>query len=109
MRSHTSCYNSSTTDLDHSSRVHGDAVVWILGQLIEGHGCALVDGGVLGLEVAHQRGHGTSFTEGCPVAAPHAALADGLSEMPTEPVIGLWRAEQAQQETAGNIYQRSSH
>lgn len=36
-------YNSTGTDLDHSFLVHGDAIVGILGQLVQSHDCALVD------------------------------------------------------------------
>ncbi|TNN72431.1 hypothetical protein EYF80_017357 [Liparis tanakae] len=44
--------------------------------------------------VTHQWGHGPGFTKGRPVAAPHAAVAHGLSQVATEPVISLWRGEQ---------------
>lgn len=80
------------TDLDCSFCVHGDDVVGVPGQLIEGHGRPLMDRFVFGLEVAHERGHGTRITKGRPVAATHGAEADGLGQVAAEPLVGL-RAE----------------
>lgn len=79
----------TSTDLYHSFPVHGDAVVRVLGQLVQSHSCALVNSSVFCLEVAHKRGHSPSITEGCPVAAPHAAVTNGLSQVATEPVVSL--------------------
>lgn len=69
--------------------MHGDAVVGLLGQLVQSHHRALVDGAVLGLEVVHEGGHGPSVAKGRPVAAPHAAAADGLGQVAEESVVGL--------------------
>ena len=94
VRIQKSSYNSSATHLDHSLVIHGDTVVGVFGQLIQGHGCVILDCAVVGFEVVYQGGHDTSFTEGCHVAVPHTAVADGLGEVRTEFVISLWRREQ---------------
>lgn len=78
-----------TTDLDHSFLVHDDAIAGVLGQLVQGHDGAAVDGFVFGAEVADQGGHGARVAEGGPVAAPHAAVADGLGQVAAQPVISL--------------------
>lgn len=78
-----------TTDLDGSSCVHGDTVVGLFGQLVQSHHCVFMDSTVFGLEVVDKRGHSTSVTKGHPVAAPHAAAADGLSQVAEESVVGL--------------------
>lgn len=80
---------STATDLDGSSPVHGDAVAGLFGQLVQSHHRALVDGAVLGLEVVNKRRHGAGVAEGRPVAAPHAAAADGLGQVAEETVVGL--------------------
>lgn len=41
--SQKSSFNHTTTDLDDSSRMHGDQIVGLLGQLVQGHSCALVN------------------------------------------------------------------
>lgn len=92
-RSQRKQHTSATTDLDGSSPVHGDAVVGLLGQLVQSHHRALVDGAVFGLEVVHKGGHGPGVAEGRPVAAPHAAAADGLGQVAEESVVGLLGAE----------------
>lgn len=45
--------HSHTTDLDCSFCMHGDDVIGVPGQLIQSHGCPLVDRFVFGLKVAH--------------------------------------------------------
>lgn len=82
-------HTSTTTDLDGSSPVHGETVVGLLGQLVQSHHRVLVDDAVFGLEVLDKRGHSTSVAEGRPVAAPHAAAADGLSQVAEESVVRL--------------------
>lgn len=69
--------------------MHGDTVVGLFGQLVQSHHRALVHGAVFGLEVVDKRGHSTSVTERRPVAAPHAAAANGLSQVAQESVVGL--------------------
>lgn len=69
--------------------MHGDTVVGLFGQLVQSHHGVLVDSAVFGLEVVDKRGHRTSVTEGRPVAAPHAAAADGLGQVAEESVVGL--------------------
>lgn len=78
--------------------MHGDAVVGLLGQLVQSHHRALVDGAVFGLEVVHKGGHSPSVAKGRPVAAPHAAAADGLGQVAEESVVGLLGAENKTQE-----------
>lgn len=73
--------------------MHRDAVVGVLGQLVQGHHGVLVDGAVFGLEVVHEGGHGPRLAEGRPVAAPHAAVADGLGQVAEESAVGLWGGE----------------
>lgn len=75
--------------LDYSLCVHGDDVVGVPGQLIEGHGCPLMDPFVFGFEVAHERSHGARIAKGCPVAATHGAEADGLGQITAEPLVSL--------------------
>lgn len=43
----------TTTDLDCSFCMHGDDIIGVPGELIQSHGCPLVDCFVFGLEVAH--------------------------------------------------------
>lgn len=75
--------------------MHGDEIVGVLGQLVQSHNRALVNCRVFGLEVAHKGSHGTSITKGRLVVTPHAAVVDGLSQVATEPVVKLWRGEEA--------------
>lgn len=49
---------------------------------------------VFRLEVADKVGNRPSMAEGCPVAAIQAAVFNGLSQVLTEPVVGLWTENQ---------------
>lgn len=82
------------TNLYHSILMHGFAIAGVLGQLEQGLGCGLVDRAVLWLKVAHQVGHSPSRSEGLSVVVPVTAMANGLSQVATEPVIGLCGREQ---------------
>lgn len=79
----------TTTDLDCSFCMHGDDVIGVPGQLIQSHGCPLVDRLVFGLEVAHEGGHSVGMTKGCPVAATHGTEANGLRQVATKPLVSL--------------------
>lgn len=75
--------------LDSSFCVHGDDVVGVPGQLIQGHGRPLMDPFIFGFEVAHKRSHGARIAKGRPVAATHGAEADGLRQISAEPLVSL--------------------
>lgn len=69
--------------------MHGDTVVGLFGQLVKSHDGVLVDAAVFGLEVVDERRHSTGLAERRPVAAPHAAAADGLGQVAEESVVSL--------------------
>lgn len=69
--------------------MHGDDVVGVPRQLIEGHGRPLMDCFIFGFEVAHERGHGARIAKGGPVAATHGAEANGLGQVSAEPLVSL--------------------
>lgn len=77
--------------LDNPVLVHGDAIIGVFGELEQGLGGRPVHRGILGLQVAHQRGHGPRLPERHLVAPPHAAACDGLRQVPPESVIRLPR------------------
>lgn len=83
--------------LDYSFCVHGDDVVGVPGQLIEGHGRPLMDRVVFRFKVAHERCDGARIAKGCPVAATHGAEADGLGQISPQPLVSLQERREQQQ------------
>ena len=58
--------------------MHGDAVVRVLGQLVESTGRGAVDVGVKGREVADQWSHSIGLSKPHPVVTPHATPREGM-------------------------------
>ena len=62
--------------------VHGDAVVGVGGELVQGQGRGAVHGLVVGLEVGDERPHGVQRPELVAVVVPAAAVGDGRPDGP---------------------------
>lgn len=94
MKTQVFSQRGSPTDLDNSFLMHGDDVVGLFGQLVQGHGCVKEEQIVVRLQVLNQRANGSMFTKACPIGAPHAAVADGLGQVAAKSDITLQRGEQ---------------
>ena len=69
--------------------MHGDAIVGLPGELVQGSGGAAVYQDLLAAKVLHQRGYGALLAKGHAVVTPVAAAGDGFGEVATEEVILL--------------------
>ena len=64
------------SDLHDLCLVHGDAVVWVFGELVQGTGSGSVHQWVRGVQVGHQWGHGLRLAKCNTIVTPHAAPGD---------------------------------
>ena len=63
-------HHYNVSHLYHTSLVHGDTVIRVLGELMKSTCCGAMDRGISGLEVGHKRSYSFSFTKGNSIIPP---------------------------------------
>lgn len=72
----------SNTDLNNTSLMHGDAIAWVLGQLVKCASCGTMDLWVWWLKIGHKRCYSWCLSKCNTIVSPHTApckLKDQIS------------------------------
>ena len=70
---HVKMQSQIESDLHDLCLVHGDAVVWVFGELVQGTGSGSMHQWVRGVQVGHQWGNGLCLAKCNTIITPHAA------------------------------------